>query len=121
MRDALAALADEFSEIYFVIDALDECEQDKHEKIIEAVVEISQNHSCIKAFITSRIESDIENLFRSLQTPTIRIQAKNTADDIRKYVDDTVQTLMASNKLRIQDGQIRPKIVQTLVQKADGM
>lgn len=121
MRCALAELADEFSEIYFVIDTLDECEQVVREKIMEAIVEISHDHSCIKVFVTSRLESDIENLFRSLQTPTVCILAKNTADDIRKYVNDSVQTLMASNKLRIQDGQTRPKIIQTLVQKADGM
>lgn len=121
MRDALAVLADEFSEIYFVIDALDECEQDMREKIIEAVVEITRDHRCVKAFITSRLETDIENLFRSLQTPTVCIQARNTADDIRMYVNDSVKTLMASKKLRIQDDQTRLKIIQTLVQKADGM
>ena len=121
MKSALALLCDEFKELYLVIDALDECEPGLREEIVEAVVEISHQHDCIKTFITSRLETDIEEFFGRLQVPTISIKARNTADDIRNYVNDTISSLRAARKLKIQCECVEAQIIETLVRRADGM
>jgi hypothetical protein len=82
---------------------------------------MSQEHGNVKAFVTSRPENDIERMFRRLQTPTICIRAKNTADDIRKYVVDNVASLIESEKLQLQDPELASVVIETLVSKADGM
>ena len=121
VEKVLSIIADEYRELYLVVDALDECQQDLREQILESIVELSQNHNCVKTFITSRPENDIMRLFRRLSTPTICIKAQNTAEDIHKYVNDTVADLIRTDKLSVEKDETVQTITETLVDKADGM
>ena len=116
-----AVLAEEFKEVYLVVDALDECEEALREQILDAVVEFSSNYQCAKAFIANRPENDIQLMFRHLRAPAVCIKARNTAEDIRKYVTDSVASLTAANKLRLQNQDLKFTIIECLVEKADGM
>ena len=121
IENALSIIADEYQELYLVIDALDECQQELREQILESIVDLSRNHNCVKVFVTSRPENDIMHMFRRLSTPTICIKAQNTAEDIRKYVVDSVDNLIKADKLKIERAETTRVIIDSLVTKADGM
>ena len=121
LKDVLSSLAEDFQELYLVVDALDECEAAHRSELLDCIVELTSDHACTRAFITSRLENDIAQMFHMLKTPTIVIRAKNTADDISKYVNDSVTELVGANKLRVQNPQTRQRILERLVKDADGM
>ncbi|KAJ5929314.1 hypothetical protein N7454_007162 [Penicillium verhagenii] len=81
-------------EIIFVIDALDECQDDDRTQLIEEVTRIylnnSQGHN-IKFLMTSRPYGHIRSAFQSLEreTPTIHLNAENEVevDKISREID----------------------------------
>jgi hypothetical protein len=120
-KENFLRLVESYDRIFLVIDALDECEQDPRRKIIDFVCELANDLPCAKIFVTSRVETDIEEAFKRLQTPTIQVEASNVAEDINTFVNDRVGHLVKENELRLRDPTLAGKIVQTLVTRAEGM
>ena len=124
------ALAQEFDQIFVIIDALDECKEESRHEILEFIADIIGNLPCAKVFVTSRRESDIAEFFDQLQAPTIQIQAKNVQKDIEVYVNKRLDDLLLPaqpgkkfkvQKLRLRDPMIRTTVFQKLVGSANGM
>ncbi|KAH0544336.1 hypothetical protein FGG08_001477 [Glutinoglossum americanum] len=112
-------LAESYDRIFLVIDALDECQQDPREKVIDFICELANDFPCARVFVTSRMENDIAEAF--MKTPTIQIEARNVAEDINAFVSDRVGQLVKTKKLRLRDHALQERIIQTLVSRAEGM
>ena len=126
--ESFLKLADEeFTSIYIVFDALDECPKEARHYIIRFISElVSRNkESCaIKIFVTSRGEKDIATAFGTLKMRNIDISAKNVSGDLAKFVRSETSKLRQGyngKKLYVQSDDLAEKIIQTLIDKADGM
>jgi len=72
-----------------VLDALDECEPDPRDRLVETIEFLLANSKRpVKVFISSRPDRDIRNRF--LNKPNIEIQARHNEEDIRRFVDERI-------------------------------
>ena len=117
------ALAEEFSEVFVVFDALDECPEQKRQDILDFITEVvSTPHPCrMKVFATSRKETDITEAFVRSHVPTVQILAENVAADIQSFARSKVEELQAKKMLYITKDELKEQIVLTLTTKAEGM
>jgi hypothetical protein len=76
-------LAESFDQIYAVVDALDECNEDQGRQILEVIVNLVKVLPSAKVFITSRREYGIEETFKKHHPPTIPIEARSVERDIQ--------------------------------------
>ncbi|KAF7504496.1 hypothetical protein GJ744_002176 [Endocarpon pusillum] len=122
--DSFSTTACQFSEVFIIIDALDECPQDNRPKILKFLRDVTSRIPRMKVFVTSRREIDIEEAFQEIDTPRIMIEARTVEEDITRYVRDEVRRLRAGQdgqKLHLRSDELESKIVTTLTRKADGM
>ena len=110
-----------FDKVFLVIDALDECKESYREDILSFFSDILQAHACIKIFVTSRKEEDIENAFSSQQTPVIPIEAREVRKDIEVFVRGRVQEFVQTKKLYISTAELKEEVISTLINGAEGM
>jgi len=120
------SLTEDLSEVYIIIDALDECPERQRCGILEFVTTVvtTQTPCCIKVFVTSRREMDIAKVFEDKKIPTIQIQAENVAADIETFARSRVEILRKGEHgrtLYITSADLTQKIIRTLALKADGM
>lgn len=120
-EDLFLRLAESYDKIFMVFDALDECEADQREKILDFIFNIAHNLRCVKILVTSRRENDIEKAFSRQTTPIIEIKAENVAEDIKQFVTERVEYLIKCKKLEVHDSQLESHIIETLVTRAEGM
>ena len=76
---------------------------------------------CARVFTTSRKEPDITKRFSQLKAPTIEIEAKDSAEDIKIYMRGKVESLISEGDLVLEDLSLQDMIIQELISKADGM
>lgn len=125
-HEIFASLIEEFSDIYIVFDALDECPEKKREDILRFITGIvtAPGPCCVKIFATSRREMDIAKAFEHNNIPTIQIQAENVAIDIETFVRTQVVKLRGGRHgktLYVTSDDLAESIIRTLTQKAEGM
>ncbi|RDW75694.1 hypothetical protein BP5796_06515 [Coleophoma crateriformis] len=79
--------------LWFVLDALDECEDDSQEVLLDNITSLQEDAkaSNIRWLLTSRNESSVERL---LYTKSIQISLEynkdSVAKDVEKYIDDRI-------------------------------
>ena len=117
----LQKLCDSYQQSFIIIDALDECDKDCQEEVLGFLTELTNTTSCTKIFVTSRREVDIEQHFRSTNTPIIPIEARDVGRDIVTFVHDRVERQFKGNWHRINSETLREKVITSLVEKAQGM
>lgn len=123
-QESFITIAREFTEIFLVMDALDECPMSTRSKIFTFLRAVVNDLPSVKVFVTSRREMDIEEAFQRLHTPSILIEAHNVAADISRYVSDEIRRLRDGSDgkvLYIKSDALERKIVETLTEKAEGM
>ena len=120
-EDLFLRLAKSYDKIFIVFDALDECKVDQREKILDFITNTAKILPFVKILVTSRRESDIEKAFSCQATPVIEIKAENIAEDIKQFATERVEYLIKENKLQVDDPQLKTRIIETLVNKAEGM
>ena len=76
---------------------------------------------CARIFTTSRKEPDITKRFSQLKAPTIELEAKDIAEDIKIYVHGKVESLISEEELVLEDLSLQDTIIQELISKAEGM
>ena len=76
---------------------------------------------CTRIFTTSRKEPDITRRFSQLKTPTIELEAKDSAKDIKIYVRGKVESLIFEKELVLGELSLQDLVIQELISKADGM
>jgi len=126
-KDNFFRLAKSFGQIFVVLDALDECQQEEEngifnrEQIMNFIFDLTNGTPCTKLFLTSRRETDIRDALKRYQTPTIQIEGENVVEDINAYVSDHVEDLLKVKKLKLRKPALKEKIVKMLVANAEGM
>ena len=122
--ESFISLAQDFGEIFLLLDGLDECRREKRPRILEFISAIMDALPRAKIFITSRRETDLIRAFENMTAPTIEVEAKSVAVDISKYVIDEIGRLRDGyngKKLYVKIKALEERIVETLTVKADGM
>jgi hypothetical protein len=123
-EDSFITLAQDFEEVFVVIDALDECPKHERPRVLGFIIGIVDSLPRAKVFITSRREQDIVEAFAQLSTPAIQIEAKHVATDISNYVESETERLREGyngKKLYVKNAALGLKIVKTLTEKSEGM
>lgn len=111
---------DSASNVYIVIDALDECLAPRTE-LLEWLRDFMQTLPLgVHLLVTSRKETDIESKLTSVIEEVVAIQAGPINEDIRAYVHDRIQNDDEFEKWRRME-MIRREIEERLMDKADGM
>ena len=113
-----------FKATYVVIDALDECEEAERNELVMALEShVSLKHYGVKVFVTSRDEKDLARM--SSRTSDFRIDADDTARDIRLVVKARVEEYITNGEILGGEGNVTPELrkdlVDILVNQADGM
>jgi hypothetical protein len=125
-QERFVSLVEDLSQVYVVIDALDECPEQERGDILGFITGIvtAQIQCHVKVFVTSRKEMDINKAFGDKHIPTIQIQSENVTADIETFAHSQVEKLQAGKHgktLYIADDRLREKIIRTLATKAEGM
>jgi hypothetical protein len=114
-KEAIADLIGDCDGTIIILDALDECDLEVREKIVEDLIfPLLQQKRTVKVLVTSRIEEDIARLLGEkspLECPRWTISMQNH-EDIKRYIQKEVQRF---------DPAWRDKIQAELVNKAGGM
>lgn len=116
--DVLRRIVDKFAaSVYIVVDALDEC-QDRT-SLLDGLKEIrSWNQENLHIFVTSRRETEIEDVLCTLATDTVTLEESVVDADILTYVQYQLQNDV---KLSKWPENIREEIQIALLNGANGM
>ena len=114
----LQSLTKECSEVYVVIDALDEC-IDKKGQIIwnDLLTKLKNSVSNLRLLYTSRHINDIAGILAG----STRIEIRASEADIRAYVQAQVKSKYPLSEFCRQDSNLQNDILQVIVSKAEGM
>lgn len=112
----MQALSQSFTELYIVIDALDECKVDGGTRItfLEAVQKIANN---VHLLVTSRTTVKVHDCLRT--AVCIRVDAKD--EDIEKYLKDRMGHESRLRRVIAGDRDLEDTIVSTISKNAKGM
>ncbi|KAG8531321.1 uncharacterized protein KY384_002950 [Bacidia gigantensis] len=108
--------------VVIVLDAFDECDQDKSPKLVQQLKEIlRQNPEKIKVFISTRPFPAIEN--ELIPEDSIEVTADNNGKDVSTFIKDTLMARIKDKDLL--DGHVSPEleseIESTLTARARNM
>ena len=106
-----------FSNIFVVVDALDECQTEECQtSLITQVISLSRN---TRPLFTSRTFAGIMEILESDQDAD-EIEIKATPEDIRQYVKERLKAGKLQGYLK-EDPSLEGDISETVVGQADGM
>ncbi|EPS39024.1 hypothetical protein H072_7207 [Dactylellina haptotyla CBS 200.50] len=113
----LLQLSDSFSQVYLVIDALDESDSTKHRRqFLSILYELEKKQDSIRIFVTSRSHPvDIRAAFEN--GPNIKITASRS--DIRDYITSRLDN--DENLADLIQPKLRNEIVDHITEVAGGM
>jgi Cdc6-like AAA superfamily ATPase len=112
---ALQAVLKNFSRVYFIIDALDECSnQNGTRNQLLAKIRDLQRETDLRLISTSRFLPDIEINFAS--TPTLEIRA--SSPDVRQFVRGQIHRLPSCIR---RDYQLQNLVEDKVIEAVDGM
>ncbi|KAL8996537.1 MAG: hypothetical protein Q9169_003974 [Polycauliona sp. 2 TL-2023] len=110
-------VASHFAETYIIIDGLDECGSAvdlKRKRLINSVSRLHTNRElAIRTLVFSRDEQDIRSTFAQMSFCTVSVAAKSA--DLRLFVGAWL------GELGIQSEGLKAKVLDTLVDEANGM
>jgi len=105
-----------FDEVMVIIDALDECGNDRS-KVVELLASLNDDNFDIKTLFTSRLETDIELYLDSYE----KISIAATSSDLKLYVASEIESRSRKKLLRTRDPDLKKEIMDRLVDGAEGM
>ena len=119
LLDYLRRLVDRFSNVYIMLDALDESPYNGRRKYVLDALEAMQNWGVqsLHLFVTSRNESDIRESFDHSLVQEVNVQNREMDRDINDYVSSQLDKDRRLLKLR----PYREKIQESLATRAKGM
>ena len=124
LRKIFLAIIQQLGQVFFVVDALDECTPDERKNLCKFLLSITHtgtSQGTVKLFATSRKEPDIELSFRQQVIPTIEIEATKVDSDIKIYVKAQTELRLREGSLSIRNEAMKDKIISALTTKAGGM
>ena len=115
-------LSGQRSKTIIVIDALDECNPQQREYLLDGLSEIVKDStSSVKIFASSR--EDIDIVYHLAGCPNVQIAAKHNQKDIDMFVNSEVDKQIQKRRLlhgRVSEA-LRQRIKQVLCTQAQGM
>jgi hypothetical protein len=105
-----------FDEVMIIIDALDECGNDRS-KVVELLASLNADGYSIKTLFTSRLETDIELYLDTYE----KISIAATSSDLKLYVASEIESRSRKKALRTRDPELKKEIMDRLVEGAEGM
>jgi hypothetical protein len=115
--DTLQEILQDFTEVFVIIDALDEC--DDRVDLLEHLEYVSNwQLDQLHILATSRRERDIEDSFEPLSITQLPIRTDNVNPDIQTYIKERVKK---DARLKRWPALVKLEIEDTLMAKADGM
>lgn len=118
--ELLRLLAKECSEVYIVIDALDECVEKGGQPIwSDLIIKVQACMVNLTLLYTSR-DMDIRHIAGIFRNSTV-IPIRATETDIRTYAREQLQSKNDLLQVCRQDPTLQEKILQAVVSKAEGM
>ncbi|KAJ4256038.1 hypothetical protein NW762_009112 [Fusarium torreyae] len=112
----IGTLIKDYSRTTIVLDALDECERDTREELMNALRNLMDGNERLRVFISSRPDDDIRRHFDG--KPVIEMQATDNEDDISSFVDDR---LSRDSRWADLSSQLQEEIKKVLHEKSAGM
>jgi hypothetical protein len=112
----IGSLSTFFDEVMVIIDALDECGNDRS-KVVELLASLNAVDFNIKTLFTSRLETDIELHLGSYE----KISIAATSSDLRLYVAAEIEGRSRRKLLRTRDPDLKKEIMDRLIDGAEGM
>ncbi|KAJ5767256.1 uncharacterized protein N7511_004872 [Penicillium nucicola] len=108
---------DIFDRTTIVIDAMDECDADSRDVLIDALKAfIAQSENSVRIFISSRPDPDIENQMEN--TPNLPINASDNKSDIHKYLIAELERITKKKRF-VQN--MKEDIINALLDRCQGM
>lgn len=116
-QEQLLESANLYPKTTLVLDALDECDWDTRDRLVETInFLLSRSERPLKVFISSRPDPDIQRQFQS--RPNIEVQATNNQADIEKFVNEEIAKHSRWSKMA---SPLKGKILNTLLTGSKGM
>ncbi|PQE16724.1 Ankyrin repeat-containing domain protein [Rutstroemia sp. NJR-2017a BBW] len=114
----LQDVGEEYSEVYILIDALDECINKDREMIWnELLIDLKENVQNLRLLCTSR---DIDSTETALSESTC-IEIRASDGDMRAYIQGQIKSSHSLVRICRQDTSLENEILQVVVAKAEGM
>ena len=99
---------------FLVVDALDECDDQTQS---ELCAELQDLPGSTHLLITSRDNPELEDQIR----PSTRLEIRASNKDIEMYLEDRIEKAHRLNRLTQKDPELRPLVINTILEKAQGM
>ena len=112
----IQSLSTFFDEVMIIIDALDECGNDRS-RVVELLAILNAEGFNIKTLFTSRLETDIEVHLESYE----KISIAATSSDLKLYVASEIESRSRKRLLRTRNPDLKKEIMDRLVEGAEGM
>jgi hypothetical protein len=117
-QSLLLVLIQEYSQTILVLDALDESDERVRVELIGFFNYLVAKSQHLKIFISSRRDDDIKCQLE--KKANIGIEATDNSDDISKFVAEKIHQGQKHRRKPISEN-LRNEIVQTLLEKSQGM
>ncbi|RFU32262.1 hypothetical protein B7463_g4088, partial [Scytalidium lignicola] len=116
-KELLLELINSYPMTTLILDALDECDKDKRNKLIE-IFDYLVDHALrpVKIFISSRPDGDIRERFKN--KTNIQIQSSDNHEDISKFVEAEICKHRRWSKM---SNELQSEIVQILQDRSQGI
>jgi hypothetical protein len=105
-----------FSEVFIVVDALDECPESNDTRD-SFIAEIRKLHPIVHLMVTSRDISTIEREFEA----AARVEIRAIDSDVRRYLESRIGRERRLLRHVKADPDLHETIINTVVEKAKGM
>ncbi|KAM0268809.1 hypothetical protein ACHAPA_004739 [Fusarium lateritium] len=116
-------LLEQYSSATIVMDALDECNPDTRETLLETLEDLLKESPCLlKIFVTSRTDRDIT--YKLNNYPNVCLSSDRNTPDIDLFIESETDRLIEKGQL-LRDSnrknELRDLIINTLTYRAQGM
>ena len=116
----LGSVLEAYSQVYMIIDGLDECEKNVQQDVLYAISEIVQiPEHIVKVWVSNREDAEIRNTLKAYSC--LYISEANVTGDIANYVEASVKSRLSDGDLLIRDPGLENEIISTLTAKSQGM
>jgi hypothetical protein len=118
LTKCLKQVIEQFSYVYFIIDALDEYDEgDGIRDVLTGellkLVPLPNSH----VLVTSRWLSSIERAFER----SLRLEIRATDQDVTKYVEQRIENSARLRRPMNEDCKLKSDVVETMVERCQGM
>lgn len=116
LYSAIIELADSFSRVFFIFDALDECNQEKQREELLPILH-RMGEDGINVFLTSRPHpEDIQDYL----SDCTKIELSANEQDIQSYIEERINRNPRAKRL-VQRGNFKDRVISGLIDSAQGM